>query len=446
MENGRETERGVMEITPSAVPATYTYKGQTFLLPEAQEEGCVVRLDVTDDDVLKAQFQVSASFKDKTLAYLVMHGGKVLMADTLTACPVTERAVPWHRLPEGVNQLIVFNEAGQMLCDRLFFRVSITPITPKLTPCGKVELSLRATPNARLSFSATDAATMTSGKTRNLKTWMLLDSEVKGYIAHPDYYFEANDSVHRQAADLLIMVQGWRRYDWNVMMGNSTFSYEHPIEDKLYLRGQVLPKDGKKSTAFLHLHAFLWNQKGQTFSGKTITDREGKFLWAMPGLRGDHHLQIKVKQEQKNADYYVRIDRLFSPVPRVYLPADTMVVPLTERGLFLTSQRTETALEERENQDSTDENSHLLQEVKVRGRKYWNLFGNKNYHIWRDETFGQHHAAIYYDCDKAADEIVNRGETMPTVYHWLSTYDKLSSVKMILRPGNTLYNSHLHAC
>jgi len=432
MEEGLETERGVMEVTPSSVPTPYIYKGQEFPLPEVQEEGCVVRLDVRDDDVLKAWFQVSSGFKDKTLAYLVMHGGTILMADTLTACPTNERAVSWRRIPEGVNQLIVFDEEGRMLCDRLFFKcpsigekdsVSIIPVTKRLTPCGKVEFTLTATPNARLSFSATDAATMTGGRTGNLKTWMLLGSEVKGYIAHPDYYFEANDSVHRQDADLLMMVQGWRRYDWNVMIGDSTFSYEHPIEDKLYLRGQVFPREGKKSAAFLHLNAFLWNQKGQTFSGKTITDRDGKFLWAMPGLRGDHHLQIKVKQEQKNADYYVRIDRHFSPTARAYVSADTMAVPLMDRVFFFSNPRVEEGADD-EAQDVTDENSHLLQEVKVEGRKHWNLFGEKSRYIWRDESFGQHHASIYYDCDKAAEEIVNRGETMPTVYHWLSTQNE----------------------
>jgi hypothetical protein len=35
-----------------------------------------------------------------------------------------------------------------------------------------------------------DAATLTNGKVGNAKTWMLLGSEVKGYIENPDYYFE----------------------------------------------------------------------------------------------------------------------------------------------------------------------------------------------------------------------------------------------------------------
>ena len=36
-------------------------------------------------------------------------------------------------------------------------------------------------------------------------------SEIKGYVHRPEYYFEADDEIHRQALDELLMVQGWRR-------------------------------------------------------------------------------------------------------------------------------------------------------------------------------------------------------------------------------------------
>jgi hypothetical protein len=45
-------------------------------------------------------------------------------------------------------------------------------------------------------------------------TEMLLASEIKGFIPEPGWYFEKDDEQHRQALDLLMMTQGWRRFDW----------------------------------------------------------------------------------------------------------------------------------------------------------------------------------------------------------------------------------------
>lgn len=45
-------------------------------------------------------------------------------------------------------------------------------------------------------------------------TNLLLESEIKGFVETPDYYFESDDQHHRDALDLLLMIQGWRRYNW----------------------------------------------------------------------------------------------------------------------------------------------------------------------------------------------------------------------------------------
>ena len=47
----------------------------------------------------------------------------------------------------------------------------------------------------------------------NIMTEMLLASHVKGFVENPGYYFEADDAEHRRHLDLLLMVQGWRRFD-----------------------------------------------------------------------------------------------------------------------------------------------------------------------------------------------------------------------------------------
>ena len=94
-----------------------------------------------------------------------------------------------------MNQRTFFDAEGHILAERLFFicpkrsddlRVAVSSSTDHLIPCGKVRLDIQAKPNAHLSFSAVDAETLVNGKEGNALTWMLLSSDVKGYIAHPE--------------------------------------------------------------------------------------------------------------------------------------------------------------------------------------------------------------------------------------------------------------------
>ena len=67
---------------------------------------------------------------------------------------------------------------------------------------------------------------------------MLLESDVRGYVENPHYYFEANDEQHRADLDLLLMIQGWRRYDWSEIAGFKRAEYDYEPERKMYIYGQ----------------------------------------------------------------------------------------------------------------------------------------------------------------------------------------------------------------
>ena len=394
-------------------------------------EACTVGMDMVDEERIRVRFRLSDTLKAQTLAYLVMHNGNIEMADTFTACPVAERTLMRHRMADGVNRLIVFDCGGRMLGDRLFFKcpqhpshdnITITPLTQAPQPYGRVKFAITSAPNTTFSFSVMDKDRMPQGEHGNLKTWMLLSSELGSDIARPEYYFEADDSTHRQAADRLMTDQKWRRYDWNTLTGDSTFTDLHPVEDKMYLRGRVYPRKEKARVSFLTLKAYLWNREGRSFSGTTQTDREGNFLWAMPGLRGDYQLQIRLKKEDATGDYYASIDRNFSPEPRPYLSHETEMTPLENSNIsFPSKQPAPHPLLAQQRTDSLSLIADsILPEVVVQEHKRHSLLGDKEHNIWHDESFGEHRASIYYDCDAAADEMADQGLLMPNVYDWLA--------------------------
>ena len=427
-----ETGRGVFEVCPMLMPEPLYVqlpdekgKMREYKLPEAKEEGCVLTLDMMDDTEITATIHSTSGIQGRLLGYVLMHNGTILDCDTMTAQPFFVKRFEKLSLPAGVSQFTLFNSEGRILAERLFFlmpfasesdSIFVTTNLRSLSPCCKVELDLQAAPNSSISFSAMDAATMTNGKEGNMKTWMLLSSEVSGYIDSPDYYFEADDVAHRRAADLLMMTQGWRRYDWQLMSGQKVLDKVEPNEDGLYIFGQLTSKSKKRDVGNVDLSMTLFNRDGQSMSGKAKTDSLGRYSFKLPDCSGDWALQIKSEKEGEAQNYVIAIDRHFSPAMRLLSPYETEMLPVGECNFFKNNQE-----EKEEEFVSITKKVHVLPTVKVKTRR---ILGDL--HVsWYDEDWAQSKASVYYDCDTYADEIADRGEELPTFDTWLKSKNSL---------------------
>lgn len=418
--------RGVFELTPDGNPLTLQMKNlkektQTFPLPEISAEGCVLTLDAVSDNML-ATLQFSNSLCGKLIGYAVMHNGNITYCDTTVAVPLVEIELDRAQQKEGVSQFTVFDSNGRILAERLFFiipessqadSIRLTALTNSLKPCGKVEIQLQAQPNSSLSFSAIDAGTMTNGKQGNMKTWMLLSSEVRGYIHHVDYYFESDDEEHRRAADLLLMTQGWRRYDWNIMAGRDGFQKVQPIEDQFYVFGKLNAYRKRNPVNDVQMDVYLYNQNGESLKGETITDSLGNYAFALPFVDGEWNMQIFTRIEDKRKTFRVGIDRQFSPTPRYITPLESDILPPMSSNLFVHSAADNSV--EEEFVPITKKN-HVLQNVTVSAKKKY--FTNDDWK-YKNESWGREHAAIFYDIDRELDNIRDLGEEDPSIFEFL---------------------------
>ena len=377
--------RGLFELVPDTGKLTFQMRNlkkstrrsvQYFTLPEAKREGCTLSVDAVSEQML-ATLQCSDGICGSMLGYVIMHSGNIYRCDTLTASPLMEIELDRQAMPEGVNQMTVFDSRGAIMAERLFFicpkpdksdSIQVTAITKRLKPCGKVELELQTKPNANLSFSAMDAKTMTNGKQGNMKTWMLLSSEVRGYIHNVDYYFEADDKEHRQNADLLMLTQGWRRYDWRLMSEKYTFRKAQPIEDQFYLYGKLNTYRKRNPVSNVHLYAILYNQKGQSLIGNTRTDSVGRYAFKLPFITDEWKMCIYttrdgkkkgLEKKEKLKTYYVGIDRQFSPEARYLTPEEREIQHPLKPNAFVKKPFEE--LEEEDEFIPITEKDHVLQ-------------------------------------------------------------------------------------
>ena len=437
--------RGLFEVVPDTgrlslqmrnLQKKEKYQVQFFNLPEAKRDGCALHVDAVNENML-ATLQCTEGVCGNLLGYVLMHNGNIHRCDTLTASPLIEIELDRQAMPEGVNQMTVFDSRGAIMAERLFFicpkpdksdSIQVTAITKRLKPCGKVELELQTKPNANLSFSAIDAKTMTNGKQGNMKTWMLLSSEVRGYIRNVDYYFEADDKEHRQNADLLMLTQGWRRYDWRLMSERYTFRKAQPVEDQFYLNGQLKVYRKHNPVSNVRMYVSLYNEKGQSLIGNAVTDSMGNYAFKMPFLDGEWKMCIyttrdikkKDKAKEKRKTYYVGIDRQFSPNPRYLTPSETTILHPLAPNAFVKNP-----LEEQEEEDEfipITEKDHVLQNVTVKAKRRY--FTNDNWR-WKNEAYGKQYATIYYNADRELDNILDRGEPVPRTIDFIR--DKLNA-------------------
>ena len=428
--------RGLFELVPDTGELTFQMRNlkkstrssmQYFTLPKAKTDGCVLSVDAVNEQML-ATLQCTRSVCGHLLGYVLLHNGNIIRCDTLTASPLMEIELDRHAMPEGVNQMTVFDSQGRIMAERLFFicpkhnkedSIRVTTLTQKLRPCGRVEMELRTRPNANLSFSAIDAQTMTNGRQGNMKTWMLLSSEVRGYIHNVDYYFEADDEEHRKSVDLLMMTQGWRRYDWRLMSENYTFRKAQPIEDMMILRGKLNVYRKRNPISNVHLYAILYNQKGESLIGNTRTDSVGRYAFKMPFIDGEWELCIYTtrgdRKREKRKTYYVGIDRQFSPEPRYITPLERQIQHPLSPNAFVKKPFQE--LEEEDEFIPITQKDRVLQNVNVKAKKRY--FVNDDWR-YKNEAFGRRYATIHYDMGKELDKILDRGEPEPTIFEFLA--------------------------
>lgn len=406
-------------------------------LEEGEEDGLAMKVNTLKDETVEVTVYATPSMVGKLLGYTLINNGRVMMADTVYAEPAMMIPIDRASLPAGVNQLTFFTADGRIQADRQFFiapvadkadSICVTSVQAFPKPCKTVTLNIQAQPNSNLSISAMDAATMTNGREGNALTWLLLSSDIKGYIADPGYYFEADDYEHRLAADLLMLVQGWRRYDWALManavaqnegrtfFNDSTANFTQPIEDKLYVFGKLGQKRKKNTVDGVNLFMYFYNQNGEHLEGATVTDSLGNYAFSLPNMDGEWKLIINTQKDEKDANYYVGIDRHFSPARRWLSPNETKTINLMRPNLFATEASKKAAEEEHE-YIPIQRREHVLPTVVVKAKRA-RIYDNARA-AWESETQAQHYASMYYNADTDADMFADRGMELPTLSSWL---------------------------
>ena len=221
-----------------------------FDLPKLEDEGITLHLNFIRD---KIYYSITNQLPDQSLPlYLLIHSkGKPFVVSPINNLIGN---ISGLNTDAGIYTFSIVDSLGNVYCERLFFKNRTSPIAITMKSdketYGKRELVnlsfqvqsiLNQTPEGTFSLSVTDHHYVESDTINdNIVSNLLLSSDLKGNIEHPTSYFTGDSIVDHQNIDLLLLTQGWRRYNTSDILKNKLEMGKYYMELGQTLSGKVV--------------------------------------------------------------------------------------------------------------------------------------------------------------------------------------------------------------
>lgn len=228
--------------------------------------------------------QVAENFKKLNL---LIHMNQVLLyqvAINISEKTTLNSEVPINELPTGLLQFTLFTSDWIPIAERVVFinnrshEFDVTVKAPVINfdKRGKnsLELLVSDTLFTNMSLSITDADASVPDE-NNIFSDIFLSSEIKGKIYHPAYYLSNNSDSVSADLDLVMLTNGWRRFDWDKIKAHISPKIIHPIENEyMKLMGKV---SGISNNQVSELNMIIVSKDSSRQFISTALQNDGRF-------------------------------------------------------------------------------------------------------------------------------------------------------------------------
>lgn len=323
---------GVIPITPFT-NETYTISGlaedgQEFFakMPEIFKTGITLEVKGQNTTEIYLSIKVNRTtlklFPNKIFKLKISsHNEEYMDYDIKISSLANRFTVTTTDLPEGISRLTLSNNEGQPQCERLVYinkkqeyKISISSNNTIYSPRSEVKLNiivkdtLGALEPASISLSAVDSSILSSSKlaSSDITSYLLLESELKGHIEQPNYYFDSKNEDRYKKLDLLLLTQGWRDFIWKYIPSN-IIKPQFPLETSIAISGKlkrvVFDKPIDKANVTLTLF-----DDSLRYYAFTRTDSLGCFRFDSLYFSGSKKIILSAKADNKMLQELITID------------------------------------------------------------------------------------------------------------------------------------------
>ena len=345
---------GSFTVTPQdrriSITLTLDGKNHTFTLPAAEKEGISMSVTQSSKDKLTIELNSTPSLTGKTLGMALTCRGEIVDFCTIeTGQGNTRTTRSMDGIPEGVCRINIFDADGTLYASRALYhhsqalnppRIEVTPDKKEYAPFEKINLQFQLKDGQgnpfrdRFCLSVRDTRGQGNILADDLRTSLLLSSDLKGYIENPSWYFDTNDADRDAALDLLMLVQGWERYDWQTITGQKEYRERHRVERSLTLNGWIMNSNGRKPLKDVEVLAALTpTDKSQLETYTYTTDTSGYFGFDI-GVEYYGKARFTIDAHAKRnrligPSARIVFDRSMLPAIRAYQPQELVFTGLT---------------------------------------------------------------------------------------------------------------------
>jgi hypothetical protein len=364
----------------------------TINMPVARDEGYALAVFNTDADSIRVKVSVNEKTlneKQHTPFYLIVQsGGKIYFTATADLEQLNSSIIiDKKRFPTGIVQFTLFSDTGEPMNERIVFvknddmlHIALAASATRYTPRDKVKMNIALSgtnnqfPLASLSAAVINESRMPVNENSEsaILSSLLLTSDIKGYIEQPGYYFNSKNADADARLDLLMMTQGYRRFDWADVIHNKTYMPVYQFENALQLAGSIKTPSGKPVPG----GKVILTATKQNMLMDTVTDNNGDFIFRQIGIIDTARIVLSARKDNNGKNVVVFLKK--ADYPKVLpnkINTDTTIA-------FTDAMLKNIADYKLKQHEDSVKSKHNLKEVKIIAKKEpkpdeFNRFGTK---------------------------------------------------------------------
>lgn len=357
------------------------YPNINYKFPEIREDGAKLKVRLLNEGAWNLNIVSNNTTQDQLFYLAFLHRGEL---QHFIKIPEKESGktirIKKKSLQNGINRLVLMNQNYEPVSERLVFadknesgKLLIKLPQSHFRPRDEVELQIEQTGNAiqndlvHFSIAVIDEnAIPLSGVTQNIKSYLLIDSELRGYISNPADYFRDDPNVtSAEKQILLLLTHGWSNYTWNYLDQLKQLP-EYEINAGLNITGTIKNSSGKKIIADSEVILSV-AESSTTFLNTTTSDSIGNYIFKNVFFYDSATVIVQGTDRKNKLNTTVTVDSIVSSSPTLsaFEIASIEHYPEMPVSLLRTKYFNEAELKE----FYPNRNSKWIEEVKVTARK-----------------------------------------------------------------------------
>ena len=308
------------------------YEGKRVKLPKAKTDGVTIQgrfsvsgiEDYSQSDKVQITVNTTGTLLSQGLKVYLHNGSEIYYSKDINNTEET-LTVQMRSLTAGIHSVSVIDSEGNVYAERpllvLPTEKEVLTLSTDSTEYGKrdvVDLSVKVPVSlldsiSNFSLSVTDMGLTEDKEKTTIQSYMLLKSELKGYIEDIEWYFNSTIPLSERIlrGDLLLQTQGWRYYEIDkIVQGKS----EQPYFGREYrqtLFGKVVNPIGltKRATVSFLAPSINFRAMGQIDSGYFVLrdvdfPENTRFIVSAVGKNGKSKSHMPILQNDYFAPVY----------------------------------------------------------------------------------------------------------------------------------------------